>query len=131
MWAAPRFVVILKENRTMTIDELIEKAYGSFNSRDIDGALTAMHGEVQWPKAFEGGYVAGHDGIRDYWMRQWSEIDPRVTPTAINERENGTVAVTVQQLVKDLQGKVLFDGVVTHVYTLRDGLLQRMDIELP
>ncbi|WP_262497617.1 hypothetical protein [Flavobacterium pallidum] len=36
----------------------------------------------------------------------------------------------VHQNVKDLQGNVLFDGVVKHIYTFEDGLLKTMDIEL-
>lgn len=112
------------------IQKLIEKAYAAFNTRDIDAALTTFHSEVEWPKAFEGGYVRGHDEIRKYWTRQWSEINPHVDPVGFAERQNGTLEVRVHQLVKALQGGPIFDGVVKHVYTVRDGLLQRMDIEL-
>ena len=111
------------------IHNLINKAYTAFNSRDIDTALSTFHTEVQWPKAFEGGYVDGHDEIRKYWTRQWTEIDPHVEPVSLIERNDGSIEVTVNQLVKDLQGKVLFDGVVKHVYLIQDGLLRRMDIE--
>lgn len=38
-------------------EDLINKAYTAFNSRDIDGALSTFHPDVEWPKAFEGGYV--------------------------------------------------------------------------
>jgi hypothetical protein len=112
------------------IQDLIKKAYIAFNSRDIDMALSTFHPDVQWPKAFEGGYVSGQDEIRKYWTRQWTEINPNVEPTRFTERPNGTVEVTIHQIVKDLQGNVLFDGIVKHVYTLQDNLLQRMDIEI-
>lgn len=112
------------------IHNLVKKAYAAFNARDIDTALSTFHSDVQWPKAFEGGYVSGHDEIRIYWTRQWSEINPNVEPTGFNERQNGALEVTVHQIVKDLQGDLLFDGVVKHIYTIQDDLLQRMDIEL-
>ncbi|QDK82352.1 nuclear transport factor 2 family protein [Spirosoma sp. KCTC 42546] len=112
------------------IHALIKKAYSAFNSRDIDRALSTFHSNVEWPKAFEGGYVSGHEEIRNYWTRQWSEINPTVDPVNIIERPNGTLEVNVHQLVKDLQGNTLFDGVVKHIYTIQDGLLRRMDIEL-
>jgi len=112
------------------IQELIKKAYLAFNSRDIDTALSTMHSNIQWPKAFEGGYVSGHTEIREYWTRQWTEINPIVEPKEINERENGSLEIVVHQLVKDLEGNSLFDGIVKHVYSLQDGLLRRMDIEL-
>ena len=113
----------------MQTQNLIKKAYSAFNSRDIDTALSTFHPDVQWPKAFEGGYVSGHDEIRKYWTRQWTEINPNVEPTGFNERQNGTLEVTVHQIVKDLQGNLMFDGAVMHIYTMQDGLLRRMDIE--
>jgi hypothetical protein len=61
-------------------EDLIKKAYAAFNARDINKALSTIHPEVEWPKAFEGGYVRGHDEIRAYWTRQWTEINPDVQP---------------------------------------------------
>ena len=52
-------------------EDLIREAYSAFNARDIDTALSTMHPEVQWPKAFEGGYINGHSAVREYWTRQW------------------------------------------------------------
>ena len=111
-------------------EDLIKKAYSAFNARDIDTALSTMHSEVQWPKAFEGGYVNGHSAIREYWTRQWTEINPNVQPVGFNERQDGTLEITVHQIVKDLQDNIIFDGTVKHIYILQDGLLRRMDIEL-
>ncbi len=111
------------------LSDLIKKAYAAFNARDIDTALSTMHPDVEWPKAFEGGYVSGHHEIRAYWTRQWKEINPHVEPVGFNERRDGTLEITVQQLVKDLQDNQLFDGIVKHIYTVQDGLLRRMDIE--
>ncbi|RYD53081.1 MAG: nuclear transport factor 2 family protein [Sphingobacteriales bacterium] len=112
-----------------SIPELFKKAYAAFNNRDIAAALETMHLDIEWPKAFEGGYVSGQDAIQEYWTRQWTEINPQVEPMSIAERPDGRFALTVHQLVKDLSGQVLFDGLVNHVYTLEDGLLRRMDIE--
>lgn len=110
--------------------ELLKQAYAAFNARDIDAALVTMHPAIEWPKAFEGGYVSGHAAIRSYWSRQWTEINPRVEPVQFTERPDGRIEVAVQQLVKSLAGEVLFDGVVKHVYTVQDGLLRKMAIEL-
>ena len=112
------------------IQDLIKKAYDAFNDRDIDMALSTMHPDVEWPKAFEGGYVSGHTEIRKYWTRQWTEINPRVEPVGFNKKDDGTVEIIVHQIVKDLEGNLMFDGMVKHNYVLQDGLLRRMDIEL-
>ncbi|MES2629540.1 MAG: nuclear transport factor 2 family protein [Bacteroidota bacterium] len=110
-------------------EALIQKAYAAFNARDIDTALSVMHQEIEWPKAFEGGYVKGHDGIREYWTRQWKEINPNVQPVGFTERNDGTIEIAVHQVVKDLEGQLVFDGTVTHIYSLSEGLLRKMDIE--
>src|SRR5215831_18199916 len=107
---------------------LIEQAYSAFNKRDIDGALALMTQDVSWPKASEGGRVIGKEAIRAYWTRQWGEFDPHVEPLAITEEDGGKVRVTVHQLVKSLQGDVLSDSEVLHVFTVNTGLIAAMDL---
>jgi hypothetical protein len=108
---------------------LIAQAYSSFNERDIDGALALMSETVSWPKASEGGRAIGKAEIRAYWTRQWQEFDPHVEPLAIIDREGGKTEVRVHQLVKSLAGDVLSDSEVWHVYTLANGLIERMDLK--
>jgi hypothetical protein len=112
------------------VQDIILKAYTAFNERNIENALSTMQPDVQWSKAWEGGYISGHDEIKQYWTRQWTEINPKVEPVAFAERENGSLEVNVHQNVKDLQGGVLFDGNVKHIYTFQEGLIKTMDIEL-
>ena len=107
---------------------LIIQAYSAFNQRDIDGALALMSENVSWPKASEGGRVVGKEEIRAYWIRQWKEFDPRVTPIELIDREEGKIDVRVHQLVKSLGGDVLSDREVWHVYTVSNGLIDRMDL---
>ena len=115
---------------TKPVNELIRKAYAAFNERDIDKALSTMQPHVQWSKAWEGGYISGHQEIKEYWTRQWAEINPKVEPVGFNERPDGSLEVAVHQQVKDLQGNSLFDGAVRHVYSFEGGLITRMEIEL-
>lgn len=110
-------------------EDIIKKAYIGFNSRDIDAVLSLMDSNVCWPKAFEGDYVTGHEAVRDYWTKQWSEINPKVEPVGITERADGKIEVKVNQLVKDLNGTILFDGKVNHIYTFNNGLITVMDVE--
>jgi hypothetical protein len=107
---------------------LIEQAYSAFNRRDIDGALGLMTQDVSWPKASEGGKIAGKEEIRAYWTRQWGEFDPHVEPLAITEENGGKICVRVHQLVKSLQGEVLSDSEVQHVFTVKSGLIAAMDL---
>jgi hypothetical protein len=107
---------------------LIQQAYSAFNKRDIDGALALMTQDVSWPKASEGGKVVGKEEVRAYWTRQWREFDPHVEPLAITEEDGSRVHVRVHQLVKNLQGDVLSDSEVLHVFTVNNGLIAVMDL---
>jgi len=108
---------------------LLAQAYFAFNHRDIDSALALMTENVSWPKASEGGRVVGKEEIRSYWTRQWKEFDPHVEPLEMIDREGGITEVRVHQIVKGLRGDVLSEREVWHVYTIANGLIERMDLK--
>ncbi len=106
---------------------VILNLYESFNSRNIDSVLAHFATDVEWPNGWEGGYVHGHAEVRDYWTRQWRELSPIVRPVGFKDLQD-KLEVKVHQLVKDLQGNVVHDGIVYHVYSFNDDKIQRMDI---
>jgi hypothetical protein len=109
--------------------ELLRKAYAAFNTRNISAVLAMMHADVDWPNTMEGGRLRGQAAVRDYWKRQWTIIDPHVEPRTFAIDEAGRTLVEVHQVVRDLTGKVLSDQIVQHVYTVRGGLIERMDVK--
>ena len=97
--------------------ELLKRLYDRFNARDIDAVLATMQKDVAWANGMEGGHVYGHDGVRNYWARQWAKIDPHVEPTGFSAGVgDGTFNVEVHQIVRDLNGNVLSDKVVGHIF---------------
>jgi hypothetical protein len=108
--------------------QLLTEAYRAFNARDIDAVLATFHADVDWPNGMEGGRVHGHQEVRDYWTRQWSLIDPHVDPVSFHPAGPNQTAVLVHQVVRGLEGSLLADQRVQHVYTIEDGLVRRMDI---
>jgi hypothetical protein len=118
-------------HRRMDYARLINRLYSAFNDRAIDDLVAQMTEDVDWPNAWEGGRVHGHDGVRDYWSRQWAAINPTVEPGAVTTRPDGTVAVDVHQLVRSLDGTLVGEGDVVHVYRFRGALIARMDVEDP
>ncbi len=107
---------------------LLRSAYAAFNARDIDAVFNNMAADVVWPRAFKGGFVRGYDEIRAYWTEQWSEIDGKVTPTSFDDKGDGQVLVDVHQVVRDLDGTVLSDSQVQHLFTIDGGLIQAMEL---
>ena len=119
---------------TEPTDELravVSTAYEAFNRRDIGAAVAAMTEDVEWANGWEGGQVHGREGVRDYWTRQWAELDPHVSPVAMTVDDDGRVLVDVDQEVRDHAGTVLAEGRVRHAYSFRDLLVARFDILEP
>jgi ketosteroid isomerase-like protein len=108
--------------------ELLKRLYQQFNARDLQAILKTLHPDVTWANGMEGGHVHGHEGVRNYWTRQWAMIDPRVEPTSFSTLADGATEVEVHQIVRDLHGSVLSDKAVRHIFHMEDGMVRRFDI---
>lgn len=112
----------------MKAEAVLRAAYAAFNARDVTGALALMNPDVVWPNGMEGGILRGHAAVRDYWIRQWTLIDPSVEPVRFTPTADGRLDVEVRQVVRDLKGAVLRDTVVHHVYAVDGGRIASMEI---
>ena len=116
--------------------KILEGLYERFNARDIDGVLVALADDVAWANGMDGGHVHGHDGVREYWTRQWAQVSPHVAPVSFERAADGAIVARVIQTIRDLDGNPLEgqthglkDKTVGHVFTLRDGKVARFDIQ--
>jgi ketosteroid isomerase-like protein len=107
---------------------LLKLLYDRFNARDMENVLLAMDEDVIWANGMEGGHVHGRDGVRSYWTRQWAMIDPHVEPVEFSIGSGAEVVVEVHQIVCDLQGNLLVDQMVGHIFQIDNGLVRRFDI---
>jgi hypothetical protein len=108
--------------------EFLKCVYDRFNARDMESVLAAMHDDVIWANGMEGGHVHGRDEVRGYWTRQWAMINPRVEPVAFSRGSEGEIVVEVHQVVRDLNGNLVADQMVGHVFRIENGLIKRFDI---
>jgi hypothetical protein len=108
--------------------DVLTKLYRAFNDRDIDGALEHLVPGVDWPNGMTGGREHGREAVRRYWTKQWSEVDSRAEPLAIDFDERGKAHVRVDLLVKSLDGKVLLNRQAEHVYEFEGPFIARMTI---
>jgi ketosteroid isomerase-like protein len=118
----------LKRGNTMDNTILVRQLYAHFNARDIDAILEFFSENVVWANGLEGGYVHGPAAVRAYWTEQWSQINPHVEPLHLVQGEDGSVRVEVHQVVRDLQGQVLLDEKVQHLFQLDQGRVVQFDI---
>lgn len=108
--------------------DLLVVAYRDFNARRMEAVLAIMQPDVDWPNGLEGGRVPGRDNVRVYWKRQWSIVDPFLDPVEFKTTPDGKIDVKIHQFVRDLEGNLIRESYVHHVYTFRDGLIDHMEI---
>ena len=104
-----------------------DELYENFNNRKIESVVAHTTENVQWANGMEGGYVYGHNGLRDYWTRQFTMINPRVIPLNITA-EDDVVKIKVHQLVHDLNGQVILNKNVYHYFHMDHNKIARFDI---
>jgi hypothetical protein len=121
----------MKDSARSEQEVILKQTYRYFNDRNIDATLAMMHPDVDWPNGMEGGIEHGYEAVRKYWTRQWKILDPHVEPTRYNREEDGRINVTVHQVVHDIEGNLLVDQIINHVYTFEDGLIMAMEIQKP
>jgi limonene-1,2-epoxide hydrolase len=108
--------------------QLLTALYAAFNARDIDRCLAGMQPDVIWANGMEGGSVHGHEGVREYWTRQWKLVDPHVDPQGF-QTDGNKVTVDVHQVVRDMDGSLIADQMVKHVFTIENGLAMIFEID--
>jgi hypothetical protein len=101
--------------------------YRAFNDRDVDAALVHIAPGVDWQDE-SGGRIGGREALAAHWRAWWRQADPRIEPLDIEPGEGGTVVARVEQFVRTLDGKVLEDRDLAHVFTFEGPFVSRMDI---
>ena len=108
--------------------EVLMDMYRAFNARDAEAATSRMAPDVDWPNVTTGGREHGPSAVRRYWEKQWREIDPRVEPLKIDFDDAGDAHVRVHQLVRGLDGTILEDKKIEHVYSFEGPFIKTMTI---
>ena len=107
--------------------EELQNLYDAFNKRDVETILSMMAEDVKWANGMEGGFVYGRDEVREYWRRQFEIIKPELEILEIESGDEKAV-VDLRQIVKDLEGNVLIDKTVEHIFTFENGSIKLFEI---
>ena len=116
---------------TVPAADRVTALYDAFDARDVDALVAQFAPDVDWPDTMQGGRVVGRDAVRDHWVQQWQAVELQMEPRRVRELPDGRVEVLVDQVVRDRDGDLLGGASVLHTYTLRGGLVTRMDVGDP
>src|SRR5258705_13644165 len=109
------------------LNNFFQDLYKNFNERKIDLVISNMTDNVKWANGMDGGYVYGHDAIREYWTRQFTMVSSNVTPLEI-ETENGAIKIKIHKVVNDLDENLLADQFVYHLFQLEGNKIAVFEI---
>ena len=108
--------------------QFLQNLYEAFNKREIETIISLMHSNVKWANGMEGGFVYGQNQVREYWRKQFEVIQPYLELLKFEIDENNRTIVTVRQIVRDLEGNLLFDKTVQQIFTIENGLITIFEI---
>ncbi len=106
---------------------LLRRLYEAFNRRDIDAVIPMLTKDVDWPNMMERTRAIGHDEVREYWIYQFSQVNPNVEPVAF-EIDEDRVLVAVHQVIRALDGAIRSNTHIAHAYAFRGPLIASMHV---
>lgn len=112
-------------------EALLTKLFAAYNRRDFATFSAGLHDGVDWPDQLRGGRLKGRAALEAYWGVIDQAIQVEVTPIAFALEQDGRIRVELIQVVRGLTGSLWTDIQVRQYYTLRDGLVWRMDVASP
>lgn len=110
----------------MTHRDLLENAYGAYNRRDVDGLLELLTEDVDWPDG--DARLVGRAAVRRYWLHQFTGTRTHDEPVRFVALSPDRTAVHIDQTVRDRDGRLLSRSALRYAFTVRDGLISRLDI---
>jgi NAD(P)-dependent dehydrogenase (short-subunit alcohol dehydrogenase family)/ketosteroid isomerase-like protein len=110
-------------------EDLVRRAYGAFNEREIESGVALMAPDVDWPNVPRGGFVHGQEQVRKHWREQFGQVDPRIEVEEVRETSDGRVEARVRQIVRRLDGSAVSDDALVHVFTIAGERIKRMEVK--
>jgi ketosteroid isomerase-like protein len=113
----------------MTPDEdRITRLYDAFNRRDFDRCAALMAADVIWPDEAEDRLLAGREAALAYLIQTMTPLRARHDVISLHTGADGRIAVLSRQTIDSAaDGSEWSSTRVLHHYTLRDGLITRME----
>lgn len=108
---------------------LLTKVYDAYNRRDFAVFSTFLTSDIDWPNQVEGGRLVGRQAVGASWARNDKFITIDIAVVSLTTLPDGRIAAEVNQIVRNLAGQIWSDSCVRHVFTLRGGLVARLDVE--
>jgi hypothetical protein len=113
----------------MDPEALLAPLYEACNRRDIAALAPLLTADVDWPDQAEGGRLTGPLALAAYWARNDESIHVEMAPFAFGLAADGRPFADLVLSIHNLRGQLWQESLVRQLFTLREGLIARMDSE--
>lgn len=105
----------------------IDALWPALTARDLDAVVALLHPDVDWQDNLNGGRRVGRDAVRAYLSEVMATVVIVSTPIDIMPSGPDRYLARVNHVVRNQDGQLWGQEIVSHVLMLRDGLIVRMD----
>jgi len=108
--------------------DLVVRLHEAISRRDADTAALLFHPQGRFRNYLDGGEVIGRDGVRAFYRKLFETLAPDVDLLSVRILADGSVQAELQVSVHDRSGRLWSDSRVTATYTIREGLIQSVEL---
>lgn len=113
---------------TASVGDIIIRLHEALDRRDLDGVTALMHPDARFRDYLDDGELVGLAAVRAFYQRLFETLAPNIDVLTMTELPDGRLRADLQVAVLDRSGRLWSDSKVTATYTLRDGLIQSVEL---
>lgn len=108
--------------------ELVLRLHQAISRRDADAAAPLFHPLARFRDYLDEGEVVGPAGAHAFYRKLFETLAPNIDLLSVQALSDGRVRAELQVSIHDRSGRLWSDSRVTATYTIRDGLIQSVDL---
>lgn len=106
---------------------VVDALWPALTARDLDAVTALLHPDVDWQDNLNGGRRVGRDAVRGYLSEVMATVVVVSTPIEVLQSGPDRFLARVNHVVRNQDGQLWGQEIVSHALLLRDGLIVRMD----
>ncbi len=110
-------------------DTLLTNLFDAFNAQDVEAAGALLHPQADWPDLFGDERLQGREAVMSMWAYQFTKYDPKIAVVDMTALPDGRWRARLSYEIRNLNGRLFSEEPATHLFSFRDGLIARMDVE--
>ncbi|MDP1630006.1 MAG: nuclear transport factor 2 family protein [Caulobacter sp.] len=109
-------------------EAVVTRLWEALNGQDLEAASALLHPDVDWQDIMNGGRQRGRDTVLAYWREVFDVLRPDSTVMEFLPQDDGRLSARTLHHVRDPDGRLRVEEVITHLFGFKDGMIVSMDV---